>query len=556
MSISRIGAVTAAGTSLTPTTGLVGDIMIGWAFRSTAATIPTVPSGWETIGSGSGNTCAGVLAYRYCTGTGDASGTWTGATQLIITKYRGVKGIGGLGTPSNASSTSISYPGLTAIQTAGNSWIVGAAGHRTASNVSTAPTGMTNVTSVGSGAQSAFHDTNAGVSSWSVQSVTVNANSGHESVTCELLADSSTFDPYGKTNQTLGSANTTATCSAAGSGDNLARVGLPRASGKWKFAVTPTTLGANGGVGLITETHNTSSGMDNAGGVTYGNFNDGAGHLSFAGWNGSDTAIVNQILNTTKKAYVAVDIDNSLIWLYDPNTSHWNDSGSANPDTATGGFNYTGMSGNLFPAVNGNAVNDAYTWDGTASSAPSNASTFSAWDGGAVTHAATGVLTGPGSTIAGTAAHKAKHTATGALTGPGSTIAGTARRFRAHPSSGAITGPGSSISGTARRFRKHTGSGVLSGPGALIVGAASRHGTATSHTASGSLVGQGAIIVGIAARFGWTVNAGPSTVWTGNSAATTSWAANPGPATAWTANPAASGAWTKVPGTTTTWTKK
>lgn len=552
MTISRIGSVTAASTSLTPTTGLAGDIMIAWAFRSTAATIPTVPSGWTTIGSGSGNTCAGVLAYHFCTGTGDASGTWTGATQLIITKYRGVLGIGGLGTPSNAASTSISYPVLTAIQTAGNSWIVGAAGHRTASNVSTAPTGMTNVSSVGAGPQAAFHDTNGGVSSWSAQSVTVNANSGHESVTCELLADSSTLNPYKKAASiTLSNSNLTAT----GTGSSVEATcygSKPRTSDSRIFKLVVTTV----------VTDDPTVGIANDSSSTAHSIGDSGDSNNSVGWTNGGGVFLNGVSIGTAAGFasgntlwIAVNDSTQKIWCR-VGSGNWNNSGAANPDTGTGGFSYAGINaGQIYPATTYFDGGEVVVFDGTAPSNPT--STFTAWDtSGATTHAATGVLTGPGSTIAGTAAHKAKHTATGALTGPGSTIAGTARRFRAHPSSGAITGPGSSIAGTARRFRKHTGSGVLSGPGALIVGAASRHGTATSHAASGVLVGQGAIIAGIAARFGWTVNAGPSTVWTGNSAATTSWAANSGPATTWTANPAASGSWTTVPGTTTTWTKK
>lgn len=379
-----VNSAAAAATTLTlPTGRAIGDLELMWVFRSASATAPTIPSGWTLVKSAGANTCFGGLYFRWCTSTSDTSGTWTSATHLICEVYRGVFGIGGA-TITTASGTSLSYGTLTMIQTAGNSLVVGFGSHRTATNVSTAPTGLTNRTSVGTGPMSASFDSNTGKTSWTATAVTVNASSGNVTVTAELLGDSSTFDPYTKTNQTLGSANTTATCSALGSGDNLARVGLPRSTGKWKFAVTPTTLAASSGaVGLVIDTHNTSSGVDNAGAVGFGNFNDGAGHLSYAGWNGTDTAIVTQILNTTKKAYVAVDTNNALIWLYDPNTSFWNDSASANPDTGTGGFNYTGLSGNLFPCVDANSVNDAFTWDGTASGAPSNASTFTAWDGAA-----------------------------------------------------------------------------------------------------------------------------------------------------------------------------
>jgi len=139
---------------------------------------------------------------------------------------------------------------------------------------------------------------------------------------------------------------------------------------------------------------------------------------------------------------------------------------------------------------------------------------------GAPAHATTGVLTGPGSTIVGSAAHKAKHTTTGVLTGQGSSIvgasahkakhtttgvlaglvsaiAGTSRRFRNHPTNGVLTGQSSTIVGSAAHKAKHTTTGVLTGQASTIVGAAKRF---ITHITSGVLTGQGSIIVGSASR--------------------------------------------------------
>lgn len=113
-------------------------------------------------------------------------------------------------------------------------------------------------------------------------------------------------------------------------------------------------------------------------------------------------------------------------------------------------------------------------------------------------HASSGALTGPGSTIAGTAAHIAKHAATGALTGQGSAVTGSAKRFRAHSASGTLAGPGSTVSGAATRFRAHPSSGALTGSGSAVAGSATRF---RAHAASGALTGSGAEIVGSAARF-------------------------------------------------------
>ena len=71
---------------------------------------------------------------------------------------------------------------------------------------------------------------------------------------------------------------------------------------------------------------------------------------------------------------------------------------------------------------------------------------------GGTTHATTGALIGPGSTVDGAAAHIAIHGTSGALTGAGAVIAGTAARVAGavtHETSGALVGPGSLLDGAA-----------------------------------------------------------------------------------------------------------
>lgn len=118
----------------------------------------------------------------------------------------------------------------------------------------------------------------------------------------------------------------------------------------------------------------------------------------------------------------------------------------------------------------------------------------------AVSHAATGALTGPGSALAGSATRFRAHAATGALSGPGATIAGSAARAGpavSHAASGALSGPGSILAGSAARTRQHAASGTLSGGGAILAGSSAR---LRAHASSGVLAGQGAVIVGSALR--------------------------------------------------------
>jgi len=111
-----------------------------------------------------------------------------------------------------------------------------------------------------------------------------------------------------------------------------------------------------------------------------------------------------------------------------------------------------------------------------------------------VTHTTTGVLTGQGSTIVGSADHKAKHTTTGVLTGQASTIVGAAKRFITHVTSGVLTGQSSSVVGSAAHKAKHTTTGVLTGQASSISGTSVHN---AKHTTTGALIGQSSAIAGV-----------------------------------------------------------
>jgi hypothetical protein len=191
MAISHIGSQGNAGTTVTIPAHQIGDLILIFAYRAGNNTAPSVPAAggtvptWTIIGSASGgNTNSSRLHYAVATATNTTSGTWTSATELIAVVYRGTKRPGG-NNNAGSTGTSISYPALSMQRTDGTSWVAGFAGHRTATNVEGSPSGMTNRTSAGT--EVANHDTNATVSSWSAQSVTVNASSGWRARTVELL---------------------------------------------------------------------------------------------------------------------------------------------------------------------------------------------------------------------------------------------------------------------------------------------------------------------------------------------------------------------------------
>ena len=191
MAISHVGSQGNAGTTVTIPAHQIGDLILIFAYRGGNNTAPTVPAAggtvptWTIIGTASGgNTNSSRLHYAVATATNTTSGTWTNATELIAVVYRGTRRPGG-NNNAGSTGTSISYPAVTMQRSNNTSWVAGFAGHRTATNVQGAPSGMTNRTSTGT--EAANHDTAGTVSSWSATSVTVNASSGWRARTVELL---------------------------------------------------------------------------------------------------------------------------------------------------------------------------------------------------------------------------------------------------------------------------------------------------------------------------------------------------------------------------------
>jgi hypothetical protein len=190
--ISRIGSCAAQTTSCTfsvaPTSG---DAIIVFAHKDGATSAPTIPTSgsvavYHGLAFAGANTNSAIIGVKISDGTETTTGTWTGATSIAAVIYRGANVAPfGAFAAGGASSATLAYNTFTLDVTTGTSWVVGFAAHRTATNVTSAPTNMTLVTSA---TDIAVSDTNAGVSSWSTQTTGVNATSGWRSYTIELLA--------------------------------------------------------------------------------------------------------------------------------------------------------------------------------------------------------------------------------------------------------------------------------------------------------------------------------------------------------------------------------
>jgi hypothetical protein len=66
-----------------------GDLMLCHAYRDGAAGAPTKPSGWVNLYTISAATGAYMVAYKYAQSSADTFGTWTNASHLTATVWRG-----------------------------------------------------------------------------------------------------------------------------------------------------------------------------------------------------------------------------------------------------------------------------------------------------------------------------------------------------------------------------------------------------------------------------------------------------------------------------------
>lgn len=151
---------------------------------------------------------------------------------------------------------------------------------------------------------------------------------------------------------TLSNANLTATSTTTNNG---VRATLSIASGKYYWEVTATTIiaGNNESVGIgnagasLTSALTTSALINNAAGNLYVNGSAVSGGMS---WLAGGTI------------GIAVDATAKLIWFRTAPTGLWNNSGTANPATGTGGASFSALTGPFFPQqwINSGSGN-AYT---------------------------------------------------------------------------------------------------------------------------------------------------------------------------------------------------
>lgn len=107
-----ISGSAANNTPPAPTGHQAGDLLLAFAYRDGAATVPTLPSGWTEISSAAGNNNAFLLAYKIAASGSETIDAFTGATNTLVHCYRGASAspIGNVSPAATAASGTVNIP--------------------------------------------------------------------------------------------------------------------------------------------------------------------------------------------------------------------------------------------------------------------------------------------------------------------------------------------------------------------------------------------------------------------------------------------------------------
>lgn len=176
MPISYIDQASAASNTTTWPTHQAGDLLLVIAHRN-APGAPTLPTGYTTVQSATGNDNGLRIGYRIAAGSGTAFGTWTNANRVVGLVYRGASGVGASSANTQASGGSKTIPALTLQNTSGTSWHVSSVSVPDGGAIG-AISGMTQRTYTG-GNRTLVVDSNGGVVTTGTQTAsTVNSPTG------------------------------------------------------------------------------------------------------------------------------------------------------------------------------------------------------------------------------------------------------------------------------------------------------------------------------------------------------------------------------------------
>jgi hypothetical protein len=191
--ITRTQAVSAVADNVAITSTAANDLIVVFAFTGSAATIPSLATGFTSLQTATGTSRGGRLGYKISSGGDTSSGAWTNATNVICFVYSGVNTTTPFGTIpaiTGGAGATITYTAATLTVTDGTSVWFGAAGIRAATaGMNGTPTGTApNFTNRANTTLANGLDTAATASNLSAQSLTTTSGNGWMSITIELLA--------------------------------------------------------------------------------------------------------------------------------------------------------------------------------------------------------------------------------------------------------------------------------------------------------------------------------------------------------------------------------
>ncbi|MDE1867958.1 MAG: hypothetical protein KGI08_09660 [Thaumarchaeota archaeon] len=194
----------------------VGDLIVILAFNNAATTIPSTPSGYTQLtsatNSSSGSTAMAVF-WKVATSTSETYPSITNATQSVYVIYRAQQATPFVqtgGQTSVGASSTITYSGIATFQNPGYDLVLAfsCCNASSAATGSNPPTNMSLVPGTeisGAGYDIAIFDTNAPVSSYSLNNKTLGASVAWMTKTAELQATPNTehnnFSEYRKSIQ-------------------------------------------------------------------------------------------------------------------------------------------------------------------------------------------------------------------------------------------------------------------------------------------------------------------------------------------------------------------
>lgn len=188
MAVFFVSQADAESNTITLPTHAEGDQLLLGAFRAGSNGAPGTPTGWTAENTGTGSSTSGAV-FSKVAGASEANPTSANATNLCVQAYQATTIAVGASANAYTATGDVDYPALTLEDTTGKSWVVGFGMHRRNDGaVNTAPTGMTNRSySNGTSNEMAGHDTNGGVTSWSLASVTIGGSTdGNRGFTVEI----------------------------------------------------------------------------------------------------------------------------------------------------------------------------------------------------------------------------------------------------------------------------------------------------------------------------------------------------------------------------------